>query len=77
MRKTVCISFHLAKNTTKLKMKTMNDGTAKKSDANKPFFFWVDFLKSSDWQEVERKGLTTSLTKGVYSSFWKATLKGF
>lgn len=36
MRKTDSISFHLAKNTTALKMKTMNDGNTKKMSANKP-----------------------------------------
>lgn len=38
MRKADCILFHLPKNTTKLKMKTTNDGNTKKVSVNKPFF---------------------------------------
>lgn len=49
--KLTVISFHLAKNTTKLKMKTINDGNTKQINVNKPFL-GVDFVKSSDLLEV-------------------------
>lgn len=50
LRKTDCTSFHLAKNITELKMKTINNGSTMQINENKPFS--VDFVESFDMGDL-------------------------